>query len=83
MHPEIDFWKTFFFNYLMLKKKEEFHGSSVSKEFASSAGDLGLIPASGRSPREGSGSLLHVLAWKIPWIEEPSGTTRSPWGHKN
>ena len=39
---------------------------------ASSVGDPGLIPGSGRSSREGNGSLLHILVWKIPWIEEPS-----------
>ena len=31
---------------------------SVGKESACSAGDLGSIPGSGRSPREGNGNLL-------------------------
>ena len=35
-------------------------------------GDRGSIPVSGRSPGEGNGNPLHILAWKIPWIEEPS-----------
>ena len=36
--------------------------------------DLGLIPGSGRSPGEGHGNLLsHILAWRIPWTEEPGG----------
>ena len=39
---------------------------------ASSVGDPCLIPGSGRSSREGNGSPLHILVWKIPWIEEPS-----------
>ena len=32
-----------------------FHGDSGSKESACNAGDLGLIPGSGRSPGEGDG----------------------------
>ena len=32
------------------------------------AGDLCSIPGLGRSPGEGNGS---ILAWEIPWIEEP------------
>ena len=35
-----------------------FPDGSDSKESASSAGDLGLIPGSGRSPEEGHGNLL-------------------------
>ena len=23
-----------------------------------------------------------ILAWRIPWTEEPDGLTRSQWGHK-
>ena len=34
----------------------------------------------GRSPGERNGSLSSVLAWEIPWTEEPGG--HSPWGHK-
>ena len=34
----------------------EFLGSSVGKESACSAGDLGSIPGSGRSPGEGNGT---------------------------
>ena len=34
-------------------------------------GDLGLIPRSGRYPGEGNGNPFSVLAWRIPWIEEP------------
>ena len=46
---------------------------SVSKESACNEGDSGLIPASGRSPGEGNGNLLSILAWRIPWTEEPDG----------
>ena len=40
---------------------------------AGGAGDSGLIPGSVRSPGGGHGNLLHILAWKIPWTEEPGG----------
>ena len=30
-------------------------------------------PRSGRSPEEGNGYPLHMLAWEIPWTEEPDG----------
>ena len=35
-----------------------FLGSSVVKNLPTSAGDMGLIPGSGRSPGEGKGSPL-------------------------
>ena len=41
------------------------------KESAYNAGDLSLIPGSGRSAGEGNGNHSSTIAWKIPWIEEP------------
>ena len=35
--------------------------------------DVGLIPVSGRSPGEGNGNPLSILAWKIPRTEDPGG----------
>ena len=46
------------------------------KNLPASAGDtrdVGLIPGLGRSPRGGNGNPLHILAWEIPWTEEPGG----------
>ena len=40
---------------------------------ACNAGFLGLISVSGRSPGEGKGYPLNILAWRIPQTEEPSG----------
>ena len=37
------------------------------------AGDASLIPGSGRSPGEEMATHSSVLAWKIPWTEEPGG----------
>ena len=35
------------------------------------AGDRGLIPESGRYTGEGNDNHSSILAWKIPWREEP------------
>ena len=51
-----------------------FPGGLDSKEFACSAGDPGIIPGSGRSPRKGKDSSTltwRILVWRIPWTEEP------------
>ena len=40
---------------------------------AGDARDTSSIPGSGRSPGEGNGNLLCILAWDIPWREEPRG----------
>ena len=50
-----------------------FPHSSVGKESACNAGDPGSIPESGRSPGEGNGNHPSILAWRIPWTEEPGG----------
>ena len=42
------------------------------KVSASNAGDQGLIPGSGRFPGEKMATPSSILAWKIPWMEEPS-----------
>ena len=47
------------------KSKEVMYNGSESKEFACNAGDLGLIPGSGRSPGGGHGNLSGILAWRI------------------
>ena len=54
---------------------------SDGKESSCNAGDLGLIPVLGRSPREGQATHSNILAWRIPQTEEP-GRLYSPWGHK-
>ena len=33
--------------------------------------DEGSIPGSGRSPGEGNATRFSILAWRIPWTEEP------------
>ena len=36
-------------------------------------GGVGLIPGSGRSPEEEMATNSSILAWEIPWTEEPAG----------
>ena len=36
-------------------------------------GDIGLIPGLGRSVGDRSGNPFCLLAWEIPWTEEPGG----------
>ena len=50
-----------------------FPGGSDAEESACQAGDLCLIPGSGRSPREGLVTHSSILVWRIPWTEEPGG----------
>ena len=40
------------------------------KESACNSGDVGLIPGSGRSPKE-MATHSSIFAWEIPWIGEP------------
>ena len=46
----------------------------MGKESVHNAGDPadeGLIPGSGRSSEKGVETHLTILAWKIPWTDEP------------
>ena len=46
--------------------------AQVIKNLPASAGDMGSIPKSGRSPGEGEQQPTPV-SWRIPWTEEPGG----------
>ena len=50
-----------------------FPGGSEGKVSACNAGDPGSIPGLGRCPGEGDGTHSSILAWRIPWTEEPGG----------
>ena len=41
------------------------------------ATDQGLIPGSGTSPGEGTSYHASILAWRIPWTEEPGRLIQS------
>ena len=49
----------------------ELYCGSAGKESACNVGDLGLIPGSGRSLKKGMATHSSILAWRIPWAEEP------------
>ena len=51
----------------------DFSGGSDDKESACNVGDSGSIPESGRSPEKGMATHSSILAWRIPWTEEPGG----------
>ena len=48
-------------------------GGSVVKNPPANAGDVSLIPGSGRSPGKEMATHSIILAWEIPWTEEPGG----------
>jgi len=51
----------------------DFFGSSGVRNPPASVGDPGSIPGSRRSCGEGNVNPLSILAWEIPWTEEPGG----------
>ena len=56
-----------------LRDSVGFPSGSDSKESACNTGDLGSIPGSERSPREGMATHSSILSWRILWTEEPGG----------
>ena len=50
-----------------------FPGGPVVKNLPANAGDASSIPGLGRSPGEGMTTYSRILAWEIPWTEEPVG----------
>ena len=46
-------------------------GGSHGKESAYNARDVSSILQSGGSPAKGMATLSSLLAWRIPWTEEP------------
>jgi len=53
-----------------------FPGGSVVKNLpanAGEAGDTSSIPKLGRSHEKEMGTHSSILAWRIPWTEEPGG----------
>ena len=56
-----------------------FPGGSVVKNLPANAGDLGLIPWSGRSLEKEMTTHSSVLAWEIPWTEAAGGLQSMGW----
>ena len=57
-----------------------FPGGSAVKKLTANAGDMGLIPGSGRSPGEGNGNPLQYSCLGNPMDRSLAGY--SPWGCK-
>ena len=51
--------------------KKDFPAHSDSKVSAYNMGDLGLIPESEDPLEKEMATHSSILAWKIPWMEEP------------
>ena len=58
-----------------------FPGSSDGKESTCNAGDLGSILGREDPLEKGMATYSSILAWRIPWAEEPGGLY-SPRGRK-
>ena len=58
-----------------------FPGGSAGKESACSAGDVGSIPGSGRSPGEGNGNPLQYSCPENP-LGQRNLVGYRPWGHR-
>ena len=60
-----------------MKLTNGFPGGSVIKNLPTNAGDIkdaSWIPGSGKFPGgEGMATHSSILAWRIPWTEEPGG----------
>ena len=59
-----------------LKKPCIYPGGSSDKEPTANAGDVRearSIPSSGRSLKKEMATHSSILAWKVPWPEEPGG----------
>ena len=50
-----------------------FPGGSDSKESVCNVGDLGSVPGLKDPLEKGMATHSSILAWRIPWIEEPVG----------
>ena len=65
-----------------------FPGGSDGKESACNSGDPGLIPVWEDLLEKGTATHSSILAWRIPWTEEPrwatvQGVSKNPTGLSN
>ena len=70
----LEFWVLFFsFAYALPWIRINFPHSSLDKESACNARDLGSIPGLGRALEKEMATHSNILAWRISWTEEPRG----------
>ena len=70
-----------FFFFFLIEVNLSFPNGAVVKNMLANAGDardVVSILGTGRSPGEGNGDHSSILAWKIPWTEEP-GELQTMW----
>ena len=67
------FWiiKSRFLSILLPNQKKGFPDGSVVQNPPANAGDKGSISGSGRSLEKEMATHSNILAWRIPWTEEP------------
>ena len=58
-----------------LHHQQGFPSGSESKDSAFNTEDPDLLPGSGISHREENGNPPCILAWRIPWTEDPGQAT--------
>ena len=60
--------------------KRGFPGGSDGKKSACSAGNQGSVPGLGDPLEKGLATQSSILAWRVPWTEEPGGP--QSWPHR-
>ena len=83
-------WTQKLLNMFRHMRTRGFPVGSVVKNLPVNAGDTGDVSGLGRSPAEGKDSHSNILAWEMPWTEEPgrlqstgSQRVRHYWAHTN
>ena len=72
MGKQLSFTNCFSLLSFKLRKSFGFPGDLVVKNLPASAGDMGSIHGSGRSPKE-MATYSSIFAWEITWTEGPGG----------
>ena len=67
------FWFDVDFPAVITERKRYFQESDSYRMIAGDVREADLILGSGRSSGRGHGHHSRILAWRIPWTEEPSG----------
>ena len=65
--------------YSAVGPRRGFPGGVVVKNPPADAGDAGSIPGSGRSLEREMATHSSILAWRIPWTEDPGEGLQSLW----
>ena len=72
MTPKVTAWNRYLFS-RHYSRGWGFLGGVMVKNLPANAGNVGLIPESGRSLGKGMTTHSSILAWEMLWMEEPGG----------